>query len=155
MVPHPDRESSSFADPKWDIYKLFDISTPKEESVIRSLFPVVSDMLRFEAHKVGKDLDSMAYTIPGYSDILKWVVFDVVSRYITNQYHVLTSIKGGPGEDVLAHKPITQTTHSAGGYSVTNTYQAPVPGLYIKKSELARLGLRRQQVGVINFGGSV
>lgn len=149
------RKKASFADPNWEWVKLFGAVSPEELRVIEDLFPVVSDMLRFEANKVGKDLDEMVHTNPGFKSIVRWVIFDVVSRYITNQYHVLSSDYSGPGNDVAVHKAVTQTTHSAGGYSVTNTYQTPVPGLFIKKSELARLGLRRQQVGVISFGGSV
>ena len=50
-------------------------------------------------------------------------------------------------------EPMTQLTQSAGGYSASGTYLVPGGGVYIKKSELARLGLRRQQIGVIDFYG--
>lgn len=47
--------------------------------------------------------------------------------------------------------PMTQMTQSGLGYSVSGTYLVPGGGLFIKRSELARLGLRRQQIGVINL----
>ena len=149
------QERKPFASTSMDWGKPFGVLSPNETAIISELFVVVSNMLRLEANKVGKDLDEMVETTPGLKDIAKWVVLDVVSRYITNQQNVLTGDASGPKHDVAAHKAVTQTTHSAGGYSVTNTYQTSVPGLFIKKSELARLGLRRQQVGVISFGGSL
>ena len=39
-------------------------------------------------------------------------------------------------------------SESALGYTVSGTYLVPGGGLFIKKSELARLGLRRQRIGV-------
>jgi hypothetical protein len=50
-------------------------------------------------------------------------------------------------------EPMTQVSQSALGYSVSGTYLVPGGGLFIKKSELARLGLRRQQYGGIDFYG--
>ena len=50
-------------------------------------------------------------------------------------------------------EPMTQVTESALGYSVTGTYLTPGGGLFIKKSELARLGLRRQKYGVMDLYG--
>lgn len=44
-------------------------------------------------------------------------------------------------------------SQSALGYSVTGTYLIPGGGLFIKKSELSRLGLRRQKVGVMDIYG--
>ncbi|MFR4357424.1 MAG: Gp19/Gp15/Gp42 family protein, partial [Clostridia bacterium] len=35
------------------------------------------------------------------------------------------------------------------GYSYSGTYLVPGGGLFIKKTELARLGLRRQRYGVM------
>lgn len=47
--------------------------------------------------------------------------------------------------------PMTQMSQSALGYSVSGTFLIPGGGLFIKRSELARLGLLRQQVGVIEL----
>ena len=48
-------------------------------------------------------------------------------------------------------EPMTQRSESALGYAVSGTYLVPGGGLFIKKSELARLGLRRQRYGVIDL----
>jgi hypothetical protein len=50
-------------------------------------------------------------------------------------------------------EPTSQFAQAALGYSVSGTYLVPGGGLFIKKSELARLGLKRQQIGVIDFYG--
>ena len=44
---------------------------------------------------------------------------------------------------------MTQMTQSALGYSFQGSFLVPGGGLFIKKSELARLGLRKQRYGVI------
>ena len=48
-------------------------------------------------------------------------------------------------------EPMTQYTESALGYSRSATFLVPGGGLFIKKSELARLGLRRQKYGVLEI----
>ena len=68
--------------------------------------------------------------------VAKSVTVDVVARTL------MTSTN---------HEPMTQMTQSAGGYSATGTFLVPGGGLFIKKSELARLGLRQQRIGVMNF----
>ena len=51
-------------------------------------------------------------------------------------------------------EPMEQMSQSALGYSVSGTFLVPGGGLFIKKSELARLGLRRQRIGVIDIYGN-
>jgi hypothetical protein len=46
---------------------------------------------------------------------------------------------------------MTQVAESALGYSYSGTYLVPGGGLFIKRSELARLGIRRQRYGVIDL----
>lgn len=95
------------------------------------LLKVVSDTLRYEAEKVGKDLDRMAEKTV-YKSVLKSVVVDVVARTL------MTSTD---------QEPMTQMAESALGYSVSGTYLVPGGGLFIKNSELAKLGLKRQRYG--------
>ena len=45
---------------------------------------------------------------------------------------------------------MTQFSQSAGGYSVSGSFLIPGGGLFIKNSELARLGLKKQRIGAIN-----
>jgi hypothetical protein len=89
-----------------------------------------------EANKVGKDLDLMIGENPWLASVAKSVTVDVVARAL------MTSTD---------QEPTTQFAESALGYSVSGTYLVPGGGLFIKKSELARLGLRRQKLGVIDL----
>lgn len=103
-----------------------------------SLLEVVSDSLREEAHKVGKDLDAMTKERPSYATVVKSVVVDVVARTL------MTSTD---------QEPMTQYSEGALGYTVSGSYLVPGGGLFIKNTELSRLGLRRQRYGVIDFYG--
>ena len=121
-----------------DITSLFRALTSAESTRATALLPVVSDNLREEAKKVGKNLDLMIEESPSYANVVKSVVVDIVSRTL------LTSTE---------NEPMTQTSESALGYSWSGSYLVPGGGLFIKKSELARLGLRKQRYGVIDFYG--
>ena len=121
-----------------DITNLWRPMTPQETDRAIALLPVVSDNLRVEADKVGKDIDKMVVDNETYANVVKSVVVDIVSRTL------LTSTE---------NEPMTQTSESALGYSWSGSYLVPGGGLFIKKSELARLGLRKQRYGVIDFYG--
>ena len=109
-----------------------------ETTRAESLLEVVSDSLREEAKRVGKDLDAMVQERASYANVVKSVVVDIVARTL------MTSTD---------QEPMTQTTESALGYSWSGSFLVPGGGLFIKKSELARLGLRKQRYGVIDFYG--
>ena len=121
-----------------DVQDLWRTLSAAEQSRADDLIPVICSSLRAEARKVGKDLDIMVEDDPDLAEIAKSVTVDVVARTLmtsTNQ------------------EPVSQFSQSALGYTVSGTYLVPGGGLFIKKSELARLGLRRQQIGVIDFYG--
>lgn len=117
-----------------DIIALWRPLTPQEQERAQALLPVVSDSLRQAARNVGRDLDVMCEKGEVLENVLKSVTVDVTARAIMT-----------PTDDV----PMTQMSQSALGYAVSGTYLVPGGGLFIKKSELARLGLRRQRIGVI------
>ena len=119
-----------------DINTLWRPMTTDESTRADALLPIVSDSLREEAIKVGKDLDAMIEERPTLASVAKSVTVDVVARAL------MTSTNS---------EPATQFSESALGYSVSGTYLVPGGGLFIKKSELARLGLRRQRLGVIDL----
>jgi len=119
-----------------DIELLFRRLTPEEENRAKNLLPIVSDSLRYESLKVGKDLDQMVAQNSVLANIAKSVTVDVVARAL------MTSTDS---------EPTTQFSQSALGYSVSGTYLVPGGGLFIKKSELARLGLRNQILGGIEM----
>lgn len=119
-----------------DINALFRSLTPEEEERAVALLPVVSSSLRAEAKRVGKDLDAMVSEDVALADAAKSVTVDVVARTL------MTSTNS---------EPMTQMSQSALGYTVSGTFLSPGGGLFIKKSELARLGLRRQKIGAIDL----
>ena len=101
------------------------------------LIPVVEDNLRLEARKAGKDLDILAQD-KTYRSVLKSVIVDVVARTL------MTSTDS---------EPMTQFSESALGYSYSGNFLVPGGGLFIKKSELNKLGLRKQKIGVREIYG--
>lgn len=120
-----------------DIELLWRPLTEAEKPKAVTLLSVVSASLRQAARMEGKDLDDMV--VCGGEElryVARSVTCDVVARAL------MTSTD---------QEPMTQMTESAGGYSASGTFLIPGGGLFIKKSELSRLGLRRQKVGVINF----
>ena len=119
-----------------DINALWRPLTTEETERADALLPIVSDSLREEAFKVGQDLDAMIEARPTLASVAKSVTVDVVARAL------MTSTNS---------EPMTQMSESALGYSVSGTYLVPGGGLFIKKSELAKLGLRRQRIGVISL----
>lgn len=122
-----------------DITDLFRALTPEETTRAAALLPVVSDSIRQEAFKVGKNIDGMLESGELLENVLKSVVVDVTARVL------MTSTDS---------EPMSQVSQSALGYSVSGTYLVPGGGLFIKRSELARLGLKRQKIGVINIHGT-
>ena len=105
---------------------------------VQTMLPVISNALRLEAKKVGKDLDKMIENDPAFESVVKSVVADIAFRY-------LATFNTGT--------PMTQMSQTAGGYTVSGSPLVPGGGLFIKKAELARLGLRRQRYGVMDFYG--
>ena len=120
-----------------DMTALWRPMTAAEQARAFSLLDVISASLDVEARKAGKDLPALVAADPAM--VPKSVAVDVAARTLmtsTNQ------------------EPMTQITQAAGGYSASGSFLVPGGGLFIKKSELARLGLRRQRMGVIEPYGS-
>lgn len=112
---------------------------PGEFDRAETLLRVVSNSLRVEAQKVGKDLDEMVQKDAVYADVVRSVTVDVVARTL------MTSTDS---------EPMTQVSESALGYSWQGSFLTPGGGLFIKNTELSRLGLKRQRYGVIDFYGT-
>lgn len=123
-----------------DVTALWRPMTPEETERAKALLPVISDVLRWEAEKVGKDLDLMmvdsANEFGAFENVVKSVTVDVLARTL------MTSTNS---------EPMTQMSQSALGYTASGTFLVPGGGLFIKKSELVRLGLRRQKIGAIDL----
>ena len=122
-----------------DVIALKRALTSEEQERAEQLIPLVCDSLRYEAQKVGKDLDALVEASAVLASVAKSVTVDVVMR------ELMTSTDS---------EPMTQMSESALGYSVSGSYLVPGGGLFIKRSELKRLGLTCQRYGVIEFYGS-
>lgn len=121
-----------------DLKKLWRNVEEHEIGRSEELLKAVSHVLRVEAKKVNKDLDLLVKEDESYSYLVKSVVVDIVARTLmtsTNQ------------------EPMTQYSESALGYSVSGSFLVPGGGLFIKDSELKRLGFKKQRYGVIEFYG--
>lgn len=117
--------------------------TTAQQDRISALLPLVSDALRVEANKVGKDLDAMVEADEAYASVVRLVCVDVVVRAM--------SLKSDD-------EPMTQESQGALGYTWSGTYAIPGGGIAncIMRNDLKRLGLRRQRYGVIEwYGGDV
>jgi hypothetical protein len=119
-----------------DIEALWRRMSDQETERAEHLLEIVSDSLRYEAQKVGKDLDRMIEVTPSLANVAKSVTVDVVARTLMTSTNT---------------EPMTQMSQSALGYSVSGTYLVPGGGIFIKKAELARLGLRKQRLGAIDL----
>lgn len=117
-----------------DLKKLWKIVPAGQEEKAEELLNIVSSELRQRAAEVGKNLDLMVTGDEDFANLAKSVTCDVVARVL------MTSTEG---------EPVSQFSQTAGSYSVSGTYLVPGGGVFIKKNELARLGLRRQKYGVL------
>ena len=112
--------------------------TSAEQERIVALLPLVSDALRYEAVKVGKDLDEMMSDSSSYASVVKLVTVDVVMRAFNQSNN---------------SEPMSQISQSALGYTISGTYAIPGGGIAnsIMKNDLKRLGLRQQKIGVVSL----
>lgn len=118
-----------------DVIQLFRQLSQEEVDKADGLIPVIESSIKLEADNVGKELNEMLKD-EDFKNVFKSVVVDIVGRTLmtsTNQ------------------EPMTQSSESALGYSWSGTFLVPGGGLFIKRSELAKLGLKRQRYGVIDF----
>ena len=121
-----------------DVTNIWRRMTSEEQVRADALLEVVSASLRAEADKVGKDLDKMVAASAAYAAVAKSVTVDVVARML------MTSTE---------QEPLSQFSQTAGPFTASGTYLVPGGGLFIKRSELARLGLRCQRVGAVDIYG--
>ena len=111
-----------------------------EQEQVEVLLPVVSDSLRQEAKRVGKDLDEMIAKGEILPNVVKSVVVDIISRYLDQ----LSSDNAST---------LSQESQSALGYSWSGTYVNTGGGMSILKKDLKRLGLTRQRFGMVDLYG--
>lgn len=123
-----------------DVNTLWKPLSNAEQEQVEALLPIVSDSLRQEAMKVGKDLDKMIDKGEILQNVVKSVVVDVISRYLDQ----LSSDNAST---------LSQESQSALGYSWSGTYVNTGGGMSILKKDLKRLGLTRQRFGMVDLYG--
>lgn len=122
-----------------DMTALWRPMSADEQARANALLPIVCASLRTEAKKVGKDLDAMVLADEDLALVAKSVTVDVTARALMTDTNT---------------EPMTQMTESANGYSMSGNFLIPGGGLFIKKTELARLGLKRQRYGAMEVYGT-
>ena len=85
------------------------------------------------------DLDALVTSDEDLTLVAKSVTVDVTARTLMTDTNT---------------EPMTQMTESANGYSMSGSFLIPGGGLFIKRSELARLGIKRQRYGVLDIYGT-
>ena len=123
--------SSDFATVE-DITHLKRALTAAEQTRASYLLPVVSDTIRFEARKVGKDADALVAADPAFANVAKAVTVDVVMRELNT-----------PGTQL----PATQYAESAGSVSLSYSLPNGSGRIALWPSDLKALGFKRQQIG--------
>ena len=119
-----------------DMTTLWRPMTADEQQRAEALLTTVSSELRLRAKRVGLNLDALVTEDADYAEVAKSVTVDVTARAL------MTSTDS---------EPVTQMSQSAIGYSAQASFLIPGGGLFIKKSELERLGIRRQKFGAFEI----
>lgn len=121
-----------------DVISMWRDLSEKETDKAETLLPVISDELRIRAKAVGKDLDAMIEADPALGSVAKEVVVSAISRVLRQS---------------TTGEVMSQESQAGLGYSWSGTYAIPGGGIgnAIFPSDLKRLGLKRQRIGVIDF----
>lgn len=112
--------------------------TQAEQERINTLLPLVSDLIKAEGAKVGKDVDALIQADTAYCSVVKLVTVDVVTRVLR---------QSNTGE------PMSQESQSALGYSWSGTYAVPGGGvtMSLMENEKRTLGFKTQRYGSITL----
>ena len=119
-----------------DVINLKRSLTSEEQTRAGYLIPIISNLIRVEAQRSGRDYDQMIVDTPILADVAKSVTCDVLIRELNT-----------PGTQL----PATSYSESAGG--VSQSYSLPNSSGAIKlwPSDLKALGLRVQKIDALNL----
>ena len=119
-----------------DVINLKRSLTSEEQTRAGYLIPIISNLIRVEAQRTGRDYDQMIVDTPILADVAKSVTCDVVVRELNT-----------PGTQLPA------TSYSEGAGGVTQSYTLPNSSGAIKlwPSDLKALGLRVQKIDALNL----
>lgn len=112
--------------------------TEAQKSRIEALIPLVSDFIYKTGMEYGKDIDASISEDSAYASVVNLVTVDVIVRVMRQ------STEG---------EPMSQTSQSALGYSISGTYAIPGGGIAgaLMENDKKRLGLKRQKFGSITL----
>lgn len=119
-----------------DIIDLKRNLTADEQTRAGNLIPIISNLIRAEAIKTGRDYDEMIADTPVLADVAKSVVCDVVIRELNT-----------PGTQL----PATSYSEAAGGVSVSYSTPNSSGAIKLWPSDLKTLGLRRQKIDALDL----
>ena len=121
-----------------DVQTLWRPLTTDEQNKVNALLPLISDALRQCGVDAGVNLDERAEDSETYASVLKLVTVDVTVRVMRQS---------------TTGEAMTQESQSGLGYSWSGTYAVPGGGIAnsIMYNDLKRLGLLRQQIGVVDL----
>lgn len=119
-----------------DIITLKRNLTVDEQERAGNLIPIICNLIRYEAHKYGKDYDQMIEGDPVLVDVAKGVVCDVVMRELNT-----------PGTQL----PTTSYSEAAGGVSLSYSLPNTSGAIKLWPSDLKTLGLKRQKIDALNL----
>jgi len=121
-----------------DITILWRALSADEQARATALLPIISDELRIQAQMAGRDLDAMIAANTALASVAKEVTVSAISRILRQN---------------TSSEPMTQESQTGLGYSWSGTYAIPGGGIgnAIFPSDLKRLGLKRQRIGIIDF----
>ena len=119
-----------------DVINLKRALTSEEQTRAGYLIPIISNLIRVEAQRTGRDYDQMIAETPILADVAKSVTCDVVIREINT-----------PGTQLPA------TSYSEGAGGVTQSYTLPNSSGAIKlwPSDMKALGLKVQKIDALNL----
>lgn len=119
-----------------DIIDLKRNLTADEQTRAGNLIPIISNLIRAEAIKTGRDYDEMIADTPVLADVAKSVVCDVVIRELNT-----------PGTQL----PTTSYSEAAGGVSLSYSLPNTSGAIKLWPSDLKTLGLKRQKIDALSL----
>lgn len=119
-----------------DVINLKRPLTSDEQTRAGYLISIISNLIRVEAQRTGRDYDEMIAATPILADVAKSVVCDVVIRELNTPSNQL---------------PVASYSEAAGG--VSQSYSLPNSSGAIKlwPSDMKALGLRVQKIDALNL----
>lgn len=119
-----------------DVINLKRPLTADEQTRAECLIPIISNLIRIEATKTGRDYDRMIADLPILADAAKSVVCDVVIRELNT-----------PGTQL----PTTSYSEAAGGVSLSYSLPNTSGAIKLWPSDLKTLGLKRQKIDALSL----